>query len=465
MPKVSVKAFPEVGSVEISKFGERKRGFEGVQNYLKRFGYLQEGSFKSTEIDTATSEALRRYQDRNGLPTTGEFDETTKSEMVKHRCGLPDMVSGVDFATTCAWIQRGFTYAFRNGTNDIVGESEFQAVRNAFRTWAAIVPLTFTEVGVDGYHDIEIDWRDAHDPDHSMVGGVLAHSDFPQGCGVVTNNFPKPLHYDDSENVWSIGAVSGSFDVETVALHEIGHIIGLAHSSVTGAVMYPSVSDNFTLRVLRDDDIAGVRRQYAYEPAVAAWGSNRLDIFGLGTDWAMYHKAWDGSWHPSVTDWERLGGVFYSPPAVTAWGSNRLDIFGLGTDWAMYHKAWDGSWHPSVTDWERLGGIFTSPPAVTAWGSNRLDIFGLGTDWAMYHKAWDGSWHPSVTDWERLGGIFTSPPAVTAWGSNRLDIFGLGTDGSYVTIKRGMELAPIGYRLGKTRRNLHQSAGCYCMGI
>ena len=44
-----------------------------------------------------------------------------------------------------------------------------------------IVPLTFTEVGVDGYHDIEIDWRDAHDPD-SMVGGVLAHSDFPQGC-------------------------------------------------------------------------------------------------------------------------------------------------------------------------------------------------------------------------------------------------------------------------------------------
>ena len=57
----------------------------------------------------------------------------------------------------------------------------------------------------------------------------------------------------------------------------------------------------------------------------------------------MYHKAWDGDWHPSVTDWERLGGVFYSPPAVTAWGSNRLDIFGLGTDWAMYHKAWDGA--------------------------------------------------------------------------------------------------------------------------
>ena len=47
---------------------------------------------------------------------------------------------------------------------------------------------------------------------------------------------------------------------------------------------------------------------------------------------------------------------------VTAWGNNRLDIFGLGTDGAMYHKAWDGTaWRPSLLDWERLGGIFTAP--------------------------------------------------------------------------------------------------------
>ena len=96
---------------------------------------------------------------------------------------------------------------------------------------------------------------------------------------------------------------------------------------------------------------------------------------------------------------------------VAAWGTNRLDIFGIGTDGAMFHKAWDGAaWRPSLLDWERLGGIFTSPPAVTAWGNNRLDIFGLGTDGAMFHKAWDGTaWRPSLLDWERLGGIFTAP--------------------------------------------------------
>ncbi len=96
---------------------------------------------------------------------------------------------------------------------------------------------------------------------------------------------------------------------------------------------------------------------------------------------------------------------------VASWGQNRLDIFGLGTDGAMYHKAWDGTaWRPSLTDWERLGGVFTSPPAVASWGQNRLDIFGLGTDGAMYHKAWDGTaWRPSLTDWERLGGVFEAP--------------------------------------------------------
>ena len=63
-----------------------------------------------------------------------------------------------------------------------------------------------------------------------------------------------------------------------------------------------------------------------------------------------------------------LGGVFNSPPAVVTQGTNRLDIFGLGTDNAMYHKWWDGNaWGPSHTGWEGLGGVFNSPPAVVSW--------------------------------------------------------------------------------------------------
>ena len=172
---------------------------------------------------------------------------------------------------------------------------------------------------------------------------------------------------------------------------------------------------------------------FAGPSSVVSWAANRLDLFAISTDdRSVRHKAWDGSaWRPSPADWESLGGEFTSDPAAVSWGPNRLDIFGLGTDRAMYHKAWNGAWQPSPGGWERLGGIFTSEPAVAAWAHERLDIFGLGTDRAMYHKAWDGSaWRPDPLNWERLGGIFTSPPRVVAWGPNRLDIFGLGTDGA-----------------------------------
>ena len=162
--------------------------------------------------------------------------------------------------------------------------------------------------------------------------------------------------------------------------------------------------------------------------AVASWGPKRVDLFGVGTDGAMYHKAWDGIWRPSPSGWEYLGGAFTSAPAVVASGSERLDLFGLGTDHSLFHS----SWAPSTgwTAWKSLGGTFAGPPAVVSWGPNRLDIFGIGTDGAMYHKAWDGAWRPSANGWESLGGAFTGPPAVVSWASERLDVFGLGTDRS-----------------------------------
>lgn len=210
--------------------------------------------------------------------------------------------------------------------------------------------------------------------------------------------------------------------------------------------------------------------------SVVTWGSNRLDIFVLGTQGQMYHKAWDGG-QPSQINWEPMGDLvhptYVSAPTATTWGNGRLDAFAVGSDRVLYHKPWIGGmqfgWEPlegvwcsgnpvalswgnnrldvfvlgsntqlfhnalngsTWAGWESLGGALITMPAVTAWGNNRLDVFALGTDEQMYHKYWDGSkWGPSPTDWESLGGIFTSAPAVTSWGSNRLDIFGVGTDG------------------------------------
>lgn len=53
----------------------------------------------------------------------------------------------------------------------------------------------------------------------------------------------------------------------------------------------------------------GVAINAASEPVIVG-GTNRLDVFVVGTDTALYHKWWDGSaWNPSVTGWENLGCV------------------------------------------------------------------------------------------------------------------------------------------------------------
>jgi matrixin/putative peptidoglycan binding protein len=259
----TIVAFPEIAAVPTVARGKQAKGFEFVQKYLNRFGYLAEREIADAGVlDNTTSTLLKRFQRKHGLKETGQFDSATREAMTTTRCGLPDMSNGVDFATTCAWNRCNLTFAFDVGTNDIPLQGEFQAVRNAFSTWASVVNFTFTEVAPGANPDVLIGWRPANDPDHNMVGGVLAHADFPPGCSVVTNTLPKPVHFDDTEHTWNIGAAPNTFDVETVALHELGHILGLAHSNVAGSVMFPSVSSNFTKRALTQDDIDGIRSLY-----------------------------------------------------------------------------------------------------------------------------------------------------------------------------------------------------------
>jgi len=56
------------------------------------------------------------------------------------------------------------------------------------------------------------------------------------------------------------------FDVETVFLHENGHVIGLGHSDISDAVMFPSYLE--VRRTLDPDDVCGIKKIYG-EPCGA----------------------------------------------------------------------------------------------------------------------------------------------------------------------------------------------------
>jgi hypothetical protein len=174
-----------------------------------------------------------------------------------------------NYQAISAWDKTNITYAFVNGTDQLPGDTERDAIKRAFDLWGAQTPLTFTETSDSSTSDIVIGWAvgDHGDGDpFDGPGDILAHSSFP-------NPYDKSqvfLHFDDDEH-W-VDSDTQDVDLETVAAHEIGHTLGLAHSSSPNALMYPSYSGPH--RFLDADDIAGVQSIYgassAQDPAPQA---------------------------------------------------------------------------------------------------------------------------------------------------------------------------------------------------
>lgn len=68
------------------------------------------------------------------------------------------------------------------------------------------------------------------------------------------------IFFNDAES-WDIydGAARSQFDFKRVALHELGHVLGLGHEESNPAIMQPTVGDTYTLQA---DDIAGAQSLY-----------------------------------------------------------------------------------------------------------------------------------------------------------------------------------------------------------
>lgn len=187
-----------------------------------------------------TSAAIKAFQQFFSLQVDGTFGPQTRGVMSEPRCGIPDLPHGVNFSVAGPCNKRHLKYAF----------------------------------------------------------GVLSRQ--PQMTPDVDKP-PCPLHFDDGEHRWVDGAVAGSFDVETIALHELRHILGLYHSTSLGAVMYAAtINGNKTKRTLQLDDIRAIRNMYPPWQFLGGLWSGKLDFFA--------------SHHPSHLTLQLTAGI----PAVCA---------------------------------------------------------------------------------------------------------------------------------------------------
>ena len=138
-----------------------------------------------------------------------------------------------------------------------------KAFQRAFLRWAKVIPVSFVESQDYGFAEIKIGFYSGDHGDGEPfdgVLGVLAHSFSPES---------GRLHLDAAET-WAVDFDATksevAVDLESVATHEIGHLLGLSHSSVKEAVMYPSLRPRDKRADLNIDDIKGVQSLYGSNP-------------------------------------------------------------------------------------------------------------------------------------------------------------------------------------------------------
>jgi hypothetical protein len=144
------------------------------------------------------------------------------------------------------------------------------------------------------------------------------------------------------------------------------------------------------------------------------------------------NAVWMRSADPAAS-YQSLGGAIQYGPAVTSWGGDRLDLFVVGLNGNLFHRAGSpgGDWGP----WESLGGTLTASPAALSFSPGTLNAYGRGADGQLWTIAWTGS---SWTPWVPLGGALTSAPgAVVDRDSGRATVGVRGMNGNLFELRFG----------------------------
>ena len=267
------------GEIGLKK-GDSGREVDLLQSYLRKFGYIRpekETRFgakadmsraveppRREEFDELTENALKLFQAFNKIPQTGTLTRETVHLMLTPRCGVTDIIekgTGPEEFNVFGekWDKTDLTYRFENFTPDMSQASIRQAIRMAFAEWSSVTTLRFSETS--GAADFKIRWGSGEHGDGEPFDGpsgreggqTLAHCFFPK------TNFEGQLCFDEDE-FWSRNDPPSGIDCRTVALHEIGHGLGLRHSDDRNAIMYAYYGG--IANDLRSDDIQGIQSLY-----------------------------------------------------------------------------------------------------------------------------------------------------------------------------------------------------------
>jgi hypothetical protein len=215
---------------------------------LERDGYLNSSIFKAKsedEKETFLKSAITNFQKNNNLKATGKLDQDTINFISKPRCANPDIINGINTMRKIAnkptfkpWWRnekkKSLTYAFYND-KDIL-DSTKSLFQEAFNRWSKVTTLNFKLTKFTS-HDLDI-----------VIGFVNVDGKGKSVGGTFISNKPN----------YNIGIIYldekySKVNLESVVMHQIGHLLGLEHSHVEQAIMYPIMSPTKKIQFVNDD--------------------------------------------------------------------------------------------------------------------------------------------------------------------------------------------------------------------
>jgi len=209
-------------------------------------------------------ESIPDFKKSVGLGEGPHLGNKALAAMNAFRCGTKDR--GPEIASVCMWPddKRQLTYYHGRGFNlfkPLLGHADgkkasAKVLADAFMVWSANCPFLFTRSHDVINADIVIGGGSTEADGFDGPGNVLAWADRP--CGAVRQ---CRFLFDTSEN-WTnaIGDPGPPFPALAVALHEIGHLLGLTHSEDQNDVMYPFY--NLAADALGPGDITRIQALY-----------------------------------------------------------------------------------------------------------------------------------------------------------------------------------------------------------